>query len=388
MIRRAPLLLLAALLSACTSPEPEPLVVWSDVGEMAFVIERYNHIHEREVRFVPIDNLTQALTQRSPEADLVVGRWVNTPLVNRLILPYRSTLPSESYQAVDSRLLEVSGPWVPLSFNLPALYTRVETPLPGDPLRSSLADMGTLYGETGATLHFVPSLTPDTMYAVQRSLGFSVSVSNGEPLIRGLDSAMATVREWQNTYNGGLAAESAYIQRLLYERPERLLETGRTSVAYAASNRLLDWDFTGRRRYHFRWLASPDGTIHANEDVVYAGVPESSTRREAATQLLRFLLDPRAQQDLMTAKLAARVDSFGIYDGFSTLAEVNRFLAGEIIPDLAGRVPAPGSIVFPATLPRYWNEARTAVVAPFMIQSPDPEGLGSGLARWYNQRGD
>lgn len=387
---------LALLLTSCAPRESEPLVVWSDVSEMAFVIERYNYIHDQQVRFVPVDDLTQALTQEAPEADLVVGRWVHTPVVNALMLPYRNTLAPEAYQHIDAGLLALSSPWLPLSFNLPALFASAGQRLPGDGLRLSLADLGELYTEDSGVLHFVPSRSPETMYALQRSLGFSISLEQedqdetrgGTRDIRGLERSMAAVRAWQREYNGGLEQEAAYSQRLLYERPERLLETGRTTVVYAAGNDLLDWNFTGQRRFHFRWLAGPDGTIHANEDVVYAAVPESSGEREAAARLLAWLIDPQAQQDLIRAKVAARVDSFGIYDGFSTIAEVNRFIAREIVPDVAGRIPRPAAVVFPSALPRYWDEARDAVVAPFMITSPDGEGLERELALWYNQRGD
>jgi hypothetical protein len=92
--------------------------------------------------------------------------------------------------------------------------------------------------------------------------------------------------------------------------------------------------------------------------------------------------------ELTAAKLDARIESFGFLGGFSTVEETNRRIAREIYPDLEGRIPQPRAVRFSGPLPRYWNEARRAVVMPFLRGNASSTELASELERWYRQRGD
>ena len=385
----------AALATSCSRPT-EPLVVWSNVPEVSFVVERYNFLHDTDARFRFVENLTQALTQERPEADLVIGRWVNTPPVNALMEDRESyaaslDLPSEIDGGPSEALLNSGPQWVPLSFNLPTLVMRPGTDVSDSAVSATLADLGALYRADTPPVHFAPLSNSETMYALHRSLGFVPSVaSDGSPAWDSarLGAAMDAVRSWQEEFNGGNAAESVYVERYLYEDRFRQLDKNRVSVVYMPSNELFTWRFFDERRYDFRWLSGTDGTITANEDVVYGGVPDSSTRRAAAVRMLSWLTTTQAQVDFMRAKIEARVDSFGFLDGFSTLTATNRAMERELYPELAGRIPGTAALQFSGALPRYWDEARRDVVEPYLRNNTEPERLTDALELWYRQRGD
>ena len=385
----------AALATSCSRPT-EPLVVWSNVPEVSFVVERYNFLHDTDARFRFVENLTQALTQERPEADLVIGRWVNPPPVNALMEDRESyaaslDLPSEIDGGPSEALLNSGPQWVPLSFSLPTLVMRPGTDVSDSAVSATLADLGALYRADTPPVHFAPLSNPETMYALHRSLGFVPSVaSDGSPAWDSarLGAAMDAVRSWQEEFNGGNAAESVYVERYLYEDRFRQLDKNRVSVVYMPSNELFTRRFFDERRYDFRWLSGTDGTITANEDVVYGGVPDSSTRRAAAVRMLSWLTTTQAQVDFMRAKIEARVDSFGFLDGFSTLTATNRAMERELYPELAGRIPGTAALQFSGALPRYWDEARRDVVEPYLRNNTEPERLTDALELWYRQRGD
>jgi hypothetical protein len=61
-------------LASCSAPTDDPLIVWSNVSDTAFFVERYNLVSDTPVHFRYIENLTETLTQETIEADLVIGR--------------------------------------------------------------------------------------------------------------------------------------------------------------------------------------------------------------------------------------------------------------------------------------------------------------------------
>ena len=393
---------------SCQSESDQPLVVWSNVTDTAFVVERYNAVSERPVDFRFKNNLTESITQEYFDADLVIGRWVNTPEVNTLMADvdsYRDTdggrassTAERERPALDIPLsvLAQSPQWVPLSYNLPALafvpeITHVDTDLS---LRiEELAEQTSPHPTASVEppLLFAPTATRDGIYAVYRSLGFRPTAGeDGGPtwVEEDLTAAVERFRAWQTQTNGSSAEESEYIERYLYEPLLRQLETGKVRFVYRSSNDLFTWTYLANRRFDHRWIARSDGGIDVNEDVVYAGVPKQTKNRADAIALLAWLTRKSVQIDLVEEKVRARIDTFGFLEGFSTLTRANNDIAAAVYPRLVGRVPAVETLIFPGVRPRYWNEAIEQVVAPTLIESEEVSRLSERLRRWYYQRGD
>jgi hypothetical protein len=385
-IRLALLVAPAIVLSACTVSN-EPVVVWSNVAETAFLVERYNFIHDADVRFRFVENLTESLTQERPEADVIIGRWVNTPPVNALMREYEGYLST----AADVPPVNAGPHWIPLSFNLPTIASLPETADQLPRFSVSLDDLSALYTSQTPPLHFAPTADSQAVYALHRSLGFLAGVDDqGTPTWdeQSLSLAISRIRDWQQEYNGGLARERDYIERYLYERPFQQLQKERISVVYFGSEELFSWRFFDERNMSFRWLSSADGELRANENVVYGGVPATADHITEAGRFLTWAIDPETQVSIMRSKFEARIDSFGFLEGFALHESVNRRLEEEIYPELSGRIPRPQAVTFSGPLPRYWNEARRAVVEPYLRDETGSAELAAELALWYRQRGD
>jgi len=386
-IGRASLVVLLTVLAGACATEDDQLVVWSNVAETAFLVERYNFIHDADVRFRYVENLTERFTQERPEADLIIGRWVNTPPVNALM---RS---QANYLTVDTELPPVDvGPyWIPLSFNIPALAI---LPAESDQLADfalSLDDIGQWYERDTPPIHFAPAADPQAVYTLHRVLGFLPTVNDqGVPTWdeQQLQEAITRVRRWRSEHNGGLQTERTYIERYLYERPVQQLEKNRVSAVYFSSEELFTWRFFDERNIDFRWLSGPEGQLYAAENVVYGGIPATTDQVVGANRFLAWVTEPDTQVSIMTDKLEARIESFGFLEGFSFHEIVNRRLEEEIYPELSGRIPHPEAVTFSGPLPRYWDEARSEVVEPYLRDEADPGALRTELTQWYRQRGD
>ncbi len=373
-------------MSACSQPA-EPIVVWSNIAETAFLVERYNFLHDEDVRFRFVENLTESITQQRPEADVVIGRWVNTPPVNALMRTHETYLSA----AADVPPIDLGPYWIPLSFNLPAIVMEPDVAEQLPEFAVSLEDISQLYTSETPPIHFAPTADPQSMYALHRSLGFFPGVdAEGAPTWDDaqLSQAVSRIRDWRAEHNGTAQEEENYIERYLYERPLQHLEKDRLSVVYRDSKDLFTWRFFDERDVTFRWLSAPDGQLYANENVVYGGVPTTSERSGAAARFLTWTLDRETHVSIMRSKLQARIESFGFLEGLSLHESVNRRLVEEIYPELAGRLPHPGAVTFSGPLPRYWDEARRDVVDPYLQRETESDRLRAALSLWYRQRGD
>lgn len=409
--RLTAVLVVFVALAGCAE-EPTPLVVWSNTIDAAFFVERYNAVFDRDARFVAVDRLTEAITQQPPEADVIIGRWIRVPSVNALMMPVREYAETDDAATTRSRSdrIRLAVPddlvdefWIPLSFTLPTIVFDPERARLPDGVTTSLAQLGDALqpndGVDGAPFRFVASADPPTVYALMRSLGTRVRADPvGDPAWEreALQRAATALRDWQAEWNVSPSDESLYRERYLYERWQRHLETERLLAVYLPSNEAFTWRFFAEPRYDFRILAADDGSVAANEDVVYAGIPLAAERRAEATRFIEWLTTPAVQVELVADKLEQRVDTFGLFGGLSTIPTANRAIFSELYPTLAGRVPSVENVAFPDVLPRYWDEALEAVVLPTLLEqfgtAAQPGAtesvLRDRLDRWYLQRGD
>lgn len=397
---------IGTLLGGCNDVSETPLVVWSNTTDAAFFVERYAAAQDTTVHFRFVEDLTQTLTQERVDADLVIGRWVNTPTVNRLMRPVSeysagdsddqvvTASPRYRRPAVAPAFDELSETWIPLAYTLPTItYLRdaaVATREFSVPF-AAISDVIVPINENVEVPPLAPTATAESAYAIYRSLGFRAAVdAAGEPRWQRMElqNALNTVSQWLTDHYGAPMEERRYIEAFLYEPPLRQLESRRVRAVYRDSDELFSWSFLQDERFGFRWLATELETIAVNEDIVYVGIPTASRRSDAAAAFVRWLTTPDVQVRLIADKVEARIDTFGLFGGFSTIPTVNEQIAAVIYPRLLGTIPAPDILIAPGALPRYWNEAINQVIAPFFIDPDDAARLEERVRRWYLQRGD
>ncbi len=366
------------ILASCGRDNSEaPLLLWSNEPDAAFFVERYNYLSDDSVEFEYVENIVEAITQRRDIADVVVGSWVNTPVVSDRMA-----------------VLEEDDRWIPLAFALPTIAYPAGGALSGRE-RVTLSEIGELtYADTPpdqiANLAFLPSYGRETSWVLLRSLGLSIAGdATGDPILETdrLSQHLSTLRDWQNQYHGSIAREHNYRDRYLYEPWNQLLEKNRLEALYISSEELLDWEFFARSRWEFSYLTDGEGGLFALDGVVYAGIPAGSDQIQRSRNLIRWLRDPEVQIALIEQKLIQRIDSFGLFGGFSMAQEVNDQILMELYPHLDDRRFLVSEVRLPEQRPRYWNEALDQVVFPFLV-TPESGDLTAELRRWYRQRGD
>ncbi|MFP4211506.1 MAG: hypothetical protein ACLFR8_09705, partial [Alkalispirochaeta sp.] len=380
------------MLVGCSERQEGPLTVWSNDPDTAFFVERYNLDAEEPIHLRYVENLSEALTQERAGADVVIGRWVNTPTVNRLMLPVAEHVvprerpsdpadadPRRRGVAIPESFSGISTAWVPLAYTLPAVVYATDRTYLAEPFAVSFPDLvdateGPITAGDPPPPVFAPAADTAGIYAVYRSLGFeTTTTAEGAPTWRqeDLERSIGIVTDWTTDHFGSPEAEQSYIEEFLYDPPLRLLETGRIALVYRNSASLFTWSFFEDHRFDFRWLATPEGPIRINEDIVYVGIPANSSRRDEAVDFVQWITAPSVQVELIRQKSEAGIDTFGFFGGFSTIPEVNTEIAATLYPRLADRVPAPGILLPPKVHPRYWNEAIHQIVAPFLLDPSD-----------------
>ncbi len=393
--------LASVILSSCTGANDQPLVVWSNVTDVAFVVERYNLLQDRPVHFRFVPDLAQALTQERSDADLVIGRWINTPIVNGLMVPVdnyrqRSGVTDNRFRSIDSPFQNRESHWIPLSYNLPVLLFEESNVFVQNPFALTLEKLETEVIFAGPDNSppppvFAPSANPAALYDLYRTLGYTVTVDEtGFPRwsTQALTDAIRRVQNWQERVYGGPGEESQYVSDYLYDPPRRQLESRRIGFTFDSTDTAFSWSFHGDRNLGFRWLFRSDGRVPVRENIVYAGIPRETKHRERALRFLEWLTTPSVQVNLVSEKIDSRIDTFGFLEGLSTVSKVNSELSRTVYPKLRGRVPSPEILAIPGILPRYWNEAVEQVVTPFLLQPGTADELMERLRRWYRQRGD
>lgn len=383
-------------------------MVWSNEAEAALLVELYNAQTGANVLFRYQANLTESFTQARPEADLLLGTYINNPAVAAAMRPLDEALSSHPYRPVGP--ITAGGRWqestrlVPLAFSLPLIVFRaVHAPVMTTAtvslasLREGARKLGSANAESSLPrLVLFPPRDPRGVYEFLRSQGVRFSVdAGGNPNWNdvALGTAIAALQEWRRVVHGPLEAELAVADRFLNAPPLRLLDLEYLTYIYMPSDELLRWSFFATRAYDFRVLTNTEGRVLPLESVVWAGVPRTAANAEGALAFLRWILDPVNQMAVARTKIDQRIDRFGLFGGFSTIPAVNEQMIADLYPTIRDRLPAPELLAATTIVPRYWDELTAAVLWP-LLRRPDANGgvraaeIRNAVRQWYIQRGD
>ena len=395
------------IVAAASVGADEPFVLWTDQPDMALIVEIYNASHDTAVTLRYHNRLASALIQEAPEADIVVGTFLNTSSTVGLFSSLRTVydgLEEEPFPALVSTTFVDSDPvLLPLAFGLPAIAINPEAAVRTSPVTITMEEIErnagkynrfTASGEA-RRLAFVPMLDPTAKYVLLRILGTDFTAGEGPVDVawdnERLGTDTETLFEWTTRICGSRESEHLFLDKYLYDPIPRQFERNRIAFAYFSSPSLLAWndDVTT----DFRWLADADRRVPVLEDIVWAGIPATAGRPDRADEFLKWLMDPETQEQIIRVKIERRIERFGLFGRLSTIDTVNRLYLAALYPRLQGRILSWERYIVPRRLPRYWDEALDAVLIPLLANPEvDREGvsgrLEGRLSQWYLQRGD
>jgi hypothetical protein len=398
------ILLLSFALSGCS---PTAVVLWTNVPDLVPAVELYNASQsEHVVELVFRADLGSALRLAETPPDLIVGTSIEDGGTARLLQPLdrlmRRELDSEWFYAELLAAGSRNGRQhlLPISFNLPVIYFSGRLPEIGasiiitpEEMRTGGEAFNAAEGEAWVRLAYSPIWNPSFLYQYVRTIGFqSHEAENGGPAWRHdlVEAGIAAAEAWIDE-QGGWEADRAFQQKYLYDPQIELVRRGRVAFGYDTSDRFFSRSDVRREGLSFRWLGT-EGTIHALEEVVYAGIPVGAKSRRGAERFLVSLLTEQQQSLVMESVLKKRVNSFGFVGGFSSLWRVTERQLPVHYPELAGRIPPSRWLRFAPASPRHWDSIVREVVEPWLMRevggAAQARDLESSVRAWLMQQED
>jgi hypothetical protein len=392
-MRRLPLLPLLGLavgllpaLSGCGLFHRRPLVLCTDRPELAAFVEQFNarqpdlRVH---LRYQPAPE--EAL-HRDQGVDLLISTRLAGSGEARALEALEDLFRGGRLERAEfyAPLLAAGAPerrqvLLPLSFCLPAVlflpYNLTEPPpnlgLPLDFLRRSAGAYNQRVRDALVREGFSPLWDPEFLLAAAELAGARFreeAAGSVEWEAAALEQAIAYLRDWVQTTNGGIQAEQAFAGKYLYLPPGRLLDEKRIQFYLLRSCDLLRALEEQKEEADFRWLAGPE-KILVDEEILFAGIPRSCRRKAQAKSFLLWLFQSETQTRLLEVGRRQRLGVFGIAGGFSGLKAVNELAFPQYYPRLIGRIPPEELLQVPGPLPQAWPEIKAQVLVPWLREA-------------------
>jgi hypothetical protein len=398
-MKRLLLLLAAGLgLAGCAVLQRRPLVLCTNRPEVASVVEYFNALQpDLRVYLRYQDSPVEAL-RRNQGVDLVVGTRLGGEAralesLEDLFRPGRLARSDFYAPVLAAGAPERRQVLLPLRFCLPAVVflpynLREAAPnlsISLDYLRESGGQYNQRVRDSLVREGFSPLWNPDFLLMAAELAGARFHEEAGAGLgwnAAALQEAIAYLRDWVRTTNGGIEAEAAFAGKYLYLPPGRLLDEKRIQFYILRSCDLLRALDEQKEEADFRWLAGQEKILVADE-LLFAGIPRTSGRKRQAKAFLLWLFQAETQKRLLEVGRRQRLGVFGIAGGFSGLKSVNELEFPQHYPRLIGRIPPEELLQVPGPLPEAWPEIKTQLLIPWLqeavIAESPPQDLGERL---------
>ncbi len=391
------------LLLSCTQV---PVVLWTDVAELAPAVEAFNAAQElRVVELVYVPDIPTRLRLEPSAPDLVISQFIEDQSTAQMFQPLDGLVRREigRTQFYD-QLLETGRRngrqlLLPVSFNMPLIYfpepvlpiDRVLTLGSGE-IRSRAEEFNQGTGERWTHLAFSPVWDPQFLYQYFRALGLHPTENAGglpgwDPSV--VAQGLSAVAGWIEQTSGSLALNLDFAERYLYAPELILVRSQRIAYGYSRSDQFLSLTEEQRAGLGYRWYAE-DGVIEVLEDVVFAAVPQGARNVPGAQEFLVFLFDESHQSTIMEQSLEKQLDWFGIAGGFSSLWRVTERSMELLYPELSGMIPPRRALSFPPPSPRHWGSLVEQTIEPWLLREatgmPQPRNLEAAVRAWLLQQ--
>ena len=382
------MLVFAAGLGGCGLFQSRPLVLCTDRAEIASFVEHFNALQNDLRVVVRYRDKPAEVLRRGEGIDLVVGAYLAGVAEARALEPlddlFRAgRLERSSFYAP---VLTTGAPErrqvaLPLSFCLPAVvflpYSLRETVPSLSISLEYLREHGAQYDQSvrDALVRqgFSPLWEPSCLY-LAAELGGARFHEVGSGILdwdaKALEGAVAALRDW--VAGSGFQRETVFAAKYLYLSPSRLLDEKRIQFYLLPSCQLLRALDEQKEEADFRWLSGQQAgqeRIFVADDILYAGVPRSSGRRQQAKRFLLWLFQEETQKELLEIGRRKRLGTFGIAGGFSSLKAVNEREFPQIYPRLIGRIPPEELLYTAGPLPENWGEVKSQVLIPWLREA-------------------
>ena len=398
--------LLLVALGACDRTQPI-VELWSDRAELAAYVETFNAAGGPvKVELTYVAQPAQELLRAAAAPDLVLGSWLSSPELQRLLAPFERTLGERVAAASFYPGLLAAGAadgrqfTLPFAFNLPVVvFARAAAPpeidqfvLTVEELRRLGEEFVTATPERLIHVGFSPLWNVDLVYYLAESFGRGfAATAEGQVVIdaAAVARAVAVAHDWIRASHGGIAGDRQFTDTYFHRPLYQLVLEGRVRMYLSDIASFALVPEPKRELLDFRWLALGGG-IPVLEDYPSFAIPAAAANAAGARLFLSWIFQPEVQARLLETAAFKRLRSFGLVGGFPALREVSQRILPRTHGFLIGRLPDADLLRLPAPAPVYWSEAKEQVVRPWLraavaagtAPATRRQGLAAELSRW------
>ncbi len=394
-------------LTSCSYVNKHIIILWTNRPEVAAYVEEFNATHDTvkvEIEYRQYPGKNMKISETLP--DLIFDEFLNSSSTIELFTPLDSLFEEEEigkslfYQELlKDGINEDHQVLLPVSFSLPAILFKKgftsEFIIPFfmnlEELKKASAAVREKEKKTFKREGFSPLWNTESLFQISKL--FNTDYRQLNSILSwnedNLNDAVAYIKDWAVSINGGLDQEKEFIEKFLYDPKPKLLDTGRIAFSYTDLNSFFKLPPEKRKNLDFRWLSS-ESKVHALNSVLFAGIPRGAGNKKDAKIFLSWFFKTETQKKLLEATLHKRIRIFGIGQGFSSLREVNTNELPKLYPALMGHIPPESALIFPHPMPENWMILKEQIIKPWLYErvsqkDPPQESLRSAMEKWEKQ---
>lgn len=373
--------------AGCNLLKSKTITLLTDRAEMAAYVEHFNGLgYDYRVEIAYKEKPELALSENGKTADLLIGSYLNSPLLmvkfeqlDKLFTKERINRDDFYPELLDRGRHNKKQVLLPLSFNLPAVFFNpevIDVKLPGlvIPL-ATLKDRGAEYNQLKEDRFFRMGFSPlwegGFLYLNAVLWGTAFEEAGGGDLAwdqQAMQEALDFSRIWINQDNRGIDKNIEFVNRYFYEPMIKLVEEERVLFYLTSSADIFSLLKGGVEDRDFRWL-SHENKIPVEEEMLFIGIPGNAENKKSAMIFLEWLFTPDTQQEILEINHRKQLKIFGIGNGFSALQKVNELYFPQAYAMLIGHIPSESMLSFPRNLPVDWREIKSQVIIPWLLDS-------------------
>lgn len=396
----------------------ENIVVWTDKAELASFCEMFN-AEQNEIKVIIVykEQIATALppAKDEKEPDIVIGSLLKNSKMTKTFSPLDSLLTERDekgninekkidkdifYKTLldygrefgkdkDGNIIEKNQYLLPVSFNLPIMifsdknkelvsdsYTIEIDEIKETSKKFNVKNKNNIYSKMG----FAPSWNKQFIYTVAKMNGaeFQERENTFTWNEESLDETINLIKDWSKEINTSSTSEQDFSFKYLYTPNYKQISSGRCLFAYSTTSEFFSLAPEQIVDTDFRWFTNEE-SIFAEDDLTMIGIYKKAILKNNKSEkiFLKWVLNEDNQRRLLERnnKMKLGSETFGIFNGFSSIKSVNEKYFPTYYKNLLGNLPSEKYIKSPMSLPPRWKSLKERVLIPYISEATKTEDV-------------
>ncbi len=400
MIMKKYTILVPIMLILLSCSQEKTAVLWSNNRETAHIVDLFNNGNsEYKIVLKYKENLAASYLKAEKKPDIIIGKGLQNSRVkssmqnldhfyNKYLIgknEINRTLLEDSY--FDSKIH-----LIPLSFSLTtAVYNikskNFESTLPTLELEQ-MKELSIQFNEKSNKKGFSPFLDLDFINVVLSLHGTSFSLIESDTLSwneEKLSEAVYFLEDW-NVLNGGTEEMEIFNTKYMYDNRIKILKEDRILFSVMTISDFFLLSDKLKKELDFIYLSNRYKMYPV--DKTHIGINKDTNASNASYEFLKWLIKPETQENIIKFSIKNKTGTFGFFNGFSSIKNVNSNVFHRYYPDMKGKIPEPQYIQPTLEKPFDFAIMEKELIAPWVIKkiNNDNSTFGKTLENWEKLR--